>query len=275
MDSAILKFTLTIPHVEKLDVDQRAIWKVVFLEKRSQALASASADGKLRFWNVKDGCLVWEQPSLHKKDEGVVALATEATNSFLFSGDGAGYLKVWDICQFLNVPGLDQRGHVIELAHFRAHDDCIANIDFVERHKLILTASTDTRIKLWRFDNGGVFLAGVLGEWTAAWSLSDPSTYEPVELELPAGSAVPGAATSVPTLGSASGAARPAAAVPNLPLHARGPQEEDDSPPIEERIQQILQTKGARRPQVLGTFRSLRTHPLADVLPSPRSEPRD
>ena len=82
MDSAILKFSLAIGGVEHLDVDQRAMWKLLFLEKRSQALASASADGKLRFWNVKEGVMVWEQPSRHKNDEGVVALATELTNSY-------------------------------------------------------------------------------------------------------------------------------------------------------------------------------------------------
>lgn len=36
MDSAILKHKLTIPACDSLDVDQRAMWKVLFLEKRSQ-----------------------------------------------------------------------------------------------------------------------------------------------------------------------------------------------------------------------------------------------
>ena len=45
MDSEHLKFTLTTPHVENLDVDQRAMWKLVFLQRRSQALVSGSADG--------------------------------------------------------------------------------------------------------------------------------------------------------------------------------------------------------------------------------------
>ena len=110
----------------------------------------------------------------HKKLERprqAVALATELTNSFLFTADGAGYLKVWDICQFLNVARLDQRSNIIELAHWRAHDGCITSLDYVEKHRLILSSSSDTRIKMWRFDSlaeHGVTLAGVLGEQDAA-----------------------------------------------------------------------------------------------------------
>ena len=70
------------------------MWKLVFLEKRTQSLVSASADGRLRFWNVKEGCLVWEHDAEHKNKD-VVAMCSELTNSFLFTGDGAGYLKVW------------------------------------------------------------------------------------------------------------------------------------------------------------------------------------
>lgn len=38
MDSGILKFVLVTPNVEHLDVDQRAMWKITFLEKRSQVV---------------------------------------------------------------------------------------------------------------------------------------------------------------------------------------------------------------------------------------------
>ena len=182
MDSAILKFSLTIGGVEQLDVDQRAMWKLLFLERRSQALVSASADGKLRFWNVKEGCMTWVHDAKHKNKD-VVALTTEATNSFLFTGDGAGYLKVWDICQFVNIAKLDQRNNVIELAHWKAHEGCIASLDYIEKHRLILSASSDTKIKMWKFDNGVeavIMCAGVLGE-TPGWNLAAPDSFEVIE----------------------------------------------------------------------------------------------
>ena len=87
---------LTTHHL--LQVDQRAIYKLIFLDRRAQALCGAGADGVLRFWNVKSyGECVWEQHAGHAPGEAVVALATDAANKLLFSGDSAGFVKVWDV----------------------------------------------------------------------------------------------------------------------------------------------------------------------------------
>ena len=91
MDSGVVKFTLTIARVEAMEIDQRAIYKLIFLDRRAQALCGAGADGVLRFWNVKSyGECVWEQHAGHAPGEAVVALATDAKNTMLFSGDSAG-----------------------------------------------------------------------------------------------------------------------------------------------------------------------------------------
>ena len=100
-----VKFTLTVAGVATMQVDQRAIYKLIFLDKRAQALCGSGADGFLRFWNVKEGECVWEQPARHGAGEAVVALATDPANRFLFSGDSAGCIKVWDISRFVNVRG--------------------------------------------------------------------------------------------------------------------------------------------------------------------------
>jgi WD40 repeat protein len=273
MDSAILKFSLTTVGVEHRDVDQRAMWKLIFLEKRSQALVSGSADGKLRFWNVKEGLMVWEHDAQHKNRD-VVAMATEPTNSFLFTGDGAGYLKIWDICQFLNVAKLDQRSNIIELAHWRAHDGYITSLDYIERHKLILSSSTDTRIKMWRFVNGVSLASVVLGEHGPAWNLSDQSTFEPVEQEehSAAAPAAKGAAPATDAddsdapVSKPDGAARPSLAkresrAPDMPQHKD----------TQDLIHQILSGRSNRKGALTQpTFRSLRTHDLATI--SPRGE---
>ena len=279
MDSGILKYSLTTPGASDLAIDGRAMWKLIFLEKRTQALVSGSADGKLRFWNVKEGCLVWEHATHHKQKE-VVALATEATNSFVFSGDADGYLKVWDIHKFLNVVGLDQRGHVFEIAHWKAHDGCIVSLDYVERHRLILTASTDTRIKLWHIAGGGVLLAGVVGEqYGPTWNIADPSTYEPVELVLP----------DHPAVSSLAGAARAltqdtaARAAPEASEDEDEDEEEEEEDFQDSRryggsnvmpqsdtsamINKILAGRATRKSGVTPNFRSLRTHDLAEVSP--------
>lgn len=208
-----------------------------------------------------------------------MALATELTNSYLFSGDGAGYLKIWDVSNFLNVTNLDQRHNVVELAHWKAHDECIVSIDYIERHRLILTASSDTRMKLWRFDQGGVFFAGSLGEGSQGWGLSsDTFYYDPVELEPPRGQAK-AAPAAAPTVGAATDQGSDSGSFRGMPKLSTGPDESAEdtagSSRTHDLIQQILTGRGSRKVAVPGTFRSLRTHDLADVMTTPRSNHGD
>ena len=129
-----------------LQVDQRAIYKLIFLDRRAQALCGAGADGVLRFWNVKSyGECVWEQHAGHAPGEAVVALATDAANKLLFSGDSAGFVKVWGIANFVNVGGVEQSNNVKELHHWRAHDKAVASLDYIERKNLLLSASLDSQ----------------------------------------------------------------------------------------------------------------------------------
>ena len=272
MDSAILKFNLSIGGIESLDVDQRAMWKLTFLEKRTQALVSASADGMLRFWNVKEGCLVWEHDAEHKNKD-VVAMCSELTNSFLFTGDGAGFLKVWDICRFLNVAKLNQQGNIIELAHWKAHDGCVASLDYIEKHSLILSASTDSRIKLWKFDADGVHLAGVLGEWANIdWGLADPTKWELVEQELSGRGGTAGA--PAPTPAAEAEEEEEDEPIARSPLRPKPSAADVQGSNTQDLIHQILTGRGQRRAPTVPTFRSLKTHSLTEVSPrggSPRS----
>ena len=143
-----LRYSLLITHY-LLQVDQRAIYKLIFLDRRAQALCGAGADGVLRFWNVKSyGECVWEQHAGHAPGEAVVALATDASNKLLFSGDSAGFVKVWGIANFVNVGGVEQSNNVKELHHWRAHEKAVASLDFIERKNLLLSASLDSQAQL-------------------------------------------------------------------------------------------------------------------------------
>ena len=100
----------------------------------------------LRFWNVKSyGECVWEQHAGHAPGEAVVALATDAKNTMLFSGDSAGLVKVWGIANFVNVAGVEQSNNVKELHHWRAHERGLSSLDWIERKSLLLSASLDTQ----------------------------------------------------------------------------------------------------------------------------------
>lgn len=184
MDSGVVKFTLSIPGVSTMEVDQRAIYKLVFLDRRAQALCGSGADGYLRFWNVKEGESVWVQHAQHADGEAVVALATDPANRCLFTGDSAGFLKVWDISNFVNVGGIEQSRNVRSLHYWRAHCGTIASLDFVEKHNLILSASSDAHVKLWRVTPEGGRLAGILGSTPLkSWSLHDSDSFELVPQE--------------------------------------------------------------------------------------------
>jgi len=201
MDSCVIKFSLSIPNLHLLEVDQRAIWKLIFLDNRAQALVGTGADGYIRFWNVKEGTLLLEHHAGHRHGESIVSMATNPENSFLFTGDTAGYMKVWDVHKFENKIGEDQRQNIIELFHWRAHDGCVASLDYIQspKHELVLSASADARCKLWAVTADGIVLAGVLGESSGPeWSLGDLSNARPVEHEPRPGAGVLGSAAQPP-----------------------------------------------------------------------------
>ena len=163
---------------------------------------------------------------------------------------------------------------MIELAHWKAHEGCIASLDYVEKHKLILSASTDTHIKLWKFSAEGVFLAGVLGETSPLnWGLSDPDTFELVEQE-PSGRdgfAAPAPAPAAADVDDDEEEEEPVAALAVRPKAAGA---EVQGSNTQDLIHQILAGRGQRRAPTVPTFRSLKTHSLTEVSPrggSPRS----
>ena len=47
----------------------------------------------------------------------MVALATDAKNTMLFSGDSAGLVKVWGIANFVNVAGVVDFNPIILIQH--------------------------------------------------------------------------------------------------------------------------------------------------------------
>ena len=60
---------------------------------------------------------------------------------------------------------------------------CIASLEYIEKHRVILSASADCRVKLWSIDEAmGGCLAGVLGD-SPQWALDDPTTFKLVPQE--------------------------------------------------------------------------------------------
>ena len=137
----------------------------------------------------------------------------------------------------------------------------------MEKHKLILSSSTDSRIKMWRFDSEGVFLAGVLGETPGPlWSLDNSlGTFELVVQEARNNA---GVSAPAPAPAAEEDEDEDDQPVSRSPLR-KAPSEVQGSN-TQDLIHQILTGRGKQRSMNPVKLPQLRTHSLADVSQSPR-----
>ena len=91
-------------NVEEREDGATAIECLLFLkgkkigEALGQTLVSAGADGKLRFWNVKDGSLCHMLKACHPKGSSISCMTSdEPSNKYLFTGCTSGHVKVWSL----------------------------------------------------------------------------------------------------------------------------------------------------------------------------------
>ena len=67
-------------------------------EVLGQTLVSTGADGKIRFWSVKDGSLCHVMKACHPEDASITRMTTdEVHNKYLFTGCASGHVKVWTL----------------------------------------------------------------------------------------------------------------------------------------------------------------------------------
>ena len=66
-------------------------------EVLGQTLVSAGADGKVRFWSVKDGSLCHVLKACHPNDSSITCMASDESNKYLFTGCASGCIKVWTL----------------------------------------------------------------------------------------------------------------------------------------------------------------------------------
>eukprot|EP00741_Cyanophora_paradoxa_P015874 tig00020909_g15325.t1 len=214
LDSGYMKASLAAPELERIPADERAVEQMVFLKSRGAngVLVSAGADGVLRSWNLRDANQIVAEHGGHPKGEAIVALCADESDSFLFTGDAAGHVKVWDVSKLSGeareaaaaaAAAASEGGtarEFVELYHWRAHESALVSLDFVDKNQMLLTGSVDGSICLWTLN--GAFV-GVFRP-QSYWSLSDPSTWaNPVPNLIPP----PAAPTAHPDAAEAAAAA--------------------------------------------------------------------
>ena len=86
--------------------NEGGVEKLLFLQSRSSdpltaTMVVVSAGGWVRFWSIDhEGGLLGQFNAAHIPGEHVGGIATDTANTFLITGDSAGYIKIWDITNY-------------------------------------------------------------------------------------------------------------------------------------------------------------------------------
>ena len=166
--------------------------------------------GQMHFWDVQKGVLslhidLMQSPvenNLHtrrksdidllrnySKDDYVVSLSSDGSK-FIVTGDTKGIIKVWSIAglrSFVNASGKRsprrsisqspsqggfQQSPCLLYGFWQAHQTAVTCVDFVHTQRMILSASSDLRIKLWTLDGRYIGIFGQKRKWNLEHSIT-------------------------------------------------------------------------------------------------------
>mmetsp|Transcript_1517 Transcript_1517/g.3677 ORF Transcript_1517/g.3677 Transcript_1517/m.3677 type:complete len:1120 (-) Transcript_1517:241-3600(-) len=154
IDSGALRRRIVPEGHEMLPANEQPIEAVRFLKEPLQRFfVTVGADRFLRIWDQSGNCAA-EVGTGHKLDETVAALTVDATNSFIATGDSAGFIKVWDMQGFRgSSQGLEEASAQIkETALWRGHQSIVSSLDWVDggsNGQFVLSSSLDRSTALW------------------------------------------------------------------------------------------------------------------------------
>ena len=191
---------------------------VLFLQARTHAtdtatLLSTGSGGWIRAWCMFGGGLAGEFMASSNHRESILCMTSDEKNNLLMTGDTQGYIKIWNITKYcigedtskallgdenrsgtltggkaprhVTFPGDKRRHQICQKAPplvfcLRAHLQPIVSIDFIQKHRLLITASIDCSLRLWR--NNGQYV-GTFGQRNS-WNLDAEADGEiPFDLE--------------------------------------------------------------------------------------------
>ncbi len=178
---------------------------VLFLQNRTHAtdtatLLSTGSGGWIRAWCMFGAGLAGEFMASNNHRESILCMTSDETNDLLMTGDTQGYIKIWNISKYCirendsagTSPGDKNRGGTrasggnaprqVTFSEdkpkrnifvkppplvfcLRAHLQPIISIDFVQKHRLLITASTDCSLRLWRSNGQYVGTFGQRNAW--------------------------------------------------------------------------------------------------------------
>ncbi|KAL1504561.1 hypothetical protein AB1Y20_008347 [Prymnesium parvum] len=143
---------------------------------RVAILVSVSADGCIRFWDAHAGRLIHTVAGACALSESLQHVCAEETNTFLFTGDSGGFVKVWDISDLV-----EHSSRVQPLSHaaiklvfsWRAHLCAVVRLEYLKGVEALVSASADCTVRLWTISGEQV---GVFGQ-SEPWQLADTCSW--------------------------------------------------------------------------------------------------
>jgi WD40 repeat protein len=125
----------------------------------SKVLASGSADGTVRLWDVESHRLLGRP--LYAHQDAVQALAFSHDGKMLASGGADQTVRVWDVAR------REPLGEPL-----RGHGGPITSVAFSPNGKILASAGTDAPVRLWDLDGSQFFGEPLRGHAGAVWSLA-------------------------------------------------------------------------------------------------------
>ncbi|XP_038867441.1 WD repeat-containing protein on Y chromosome-like [Salvelinus namaycush] len=164
---------------KELEKPRLAVEKALFLGTRERSpdtaiLLTSAADGYVYAWSIHHlGGLLGKFRAVHSEGTAITTMSTDLQDQMLLTGDSTGYIMVvdgWSVS--LTPPPL--------LSSWRGHLKGIVSLEYVERFRLIVTASLDCNVRLWTI--AGSYI-GTFGQ--AQWCVGDHHAFPwelPVDL---------------------------------------------------------------------------------------------
>lgn len=178
---------------------------MLFLQGRTHAtdtatLLSTGSGGWIRAWCMFGGGLAGEFMASNNHRESILCMTSDNNNDLLMTGDTQGYIKIWNISKYcireddtkdasvgdearrakrtsggkgprhVKFSENKERKKITSKAPplvfcLRAHLQPIVCIDFVPKYRLLITASTDCSLRLWRMSGQYVGTFGQRSLW--------------------------------------------------------------------------------------------------------------